>query len=81
MYFLEIYVVTTSLQGSINVPAGICQYVWQNHWLLPVAQGDQRRAMAQTSSYGFINHAPVSVILAVDNNRTGRLREREISMR
>ena len=71
-YFLEIFVVTTALPGNVNVPAGIYQYDWQNHRLLPVTPGDQRRAMAQTSSYGFIENAPVSLIVAIDYQRTTR---------
>jgi len=73
-YFLEIFVITTALQGNVNVPAGIYQYDWQNHQLLPVTSGDQRRAMAQTSTYGFIENAPLSIIVAVDYQRTTRFR-------
>ena len=73
-YFLEIFVITTALQGNVNVPAGIYQYDWQNHRLLPVTPGDQRRAMAQTSTYGFIENAPVSIIVAIDYPRTASFR-------
>ena len=76
VYFLEIFIITTSLQEEGNLPAGIYRYDWQNHRLIPKVPGDQRSAMAQTSSYGFIEQAPVSIILAVDYNRTARFRER-----
>ena len=82
VYFLEIFIITASLEGGADLPAGIYQYDWQKHRLIPKVPGDQRPAMAQTSSYGFIEQAPVSIILAVDFQRAARfqLGERYASM-
>ncbi len=82
VYFLEIFIITTNLGEGTDLPAGIYRYDWQNHRLLPKVPGDQRSAMAQTSSYGFIEQAPVSIILAVDFQRAARFQmgERYASM-
>ena len=83
-YFLEIYILTGGLEAreGLALPAGIYHYNWQQHQLIPVVQGDQRTAMAQTTSYGFIQQAPVSIVLTVDFHRAARfqLGERYASM-
>lgn len=76
---LEIFVVTVGLdEGNEVLPAGIYYFDLQQHELLPVVKGDHREALAQAAlGQGFVQQAPVSVVIAADYERTtARYRER-----
>lgn len=76
---LEVFVVTAGLdENGEAFPAGIYYFDLQQHELFLVVEGDQREALAQAAlGQGFVQQAPVSVVIAADYERTtARYRER-----
>lgn len=65
---LDIYLIAGNVEG---LPAGIYRYIWDEHALVPIREGDHRQAAADISvRQQFIADAQITIVLTAVYERT-----------